>query len=46
MDKILNMKEARRDLAAHGHATVTMRVAKRFPPVRYLGPLRTNGTEG
>lgn len=46
MDKILNMKEARRDLAAHGHATVTMRVAKRFPPVRYLGPLRTNGTDG
>ncbi len=46
MDKILNMKEARRDLAAHGHATVTMRVAKRFPPVRYLGPLRDSGAEG
>ncbi|WP_254405967.1 hypothetical protein [Streptomyces sp. AC627_RSS907] len=46
MDKILNMKEARRDLAAHGHATVTMRVAKHFPPVRYLGPLRDSGTEG
>ncbi|MEV5441288.1 hypothetical protein AB0N23_01835 [Streptomyces sp. NPDC052644] len=46
MDKILNMKEARRDLAAHGNATVTMRVAKRFPPVRYLGPLRDSGAEG
>lgn len=40
MDKILNMKEARRDLAARGHATVVMRIAERFPAVRYLGPER------
>ncbi|WP_318219247.1 hypothetical protein [Streptomyces sp. SCL15-6] len=46
MDKILNMKEARRHLVAHGRATVTMRIAKRFPPVRYLGPLRDSGAEG
>ncbi|WP_433456597.1 hypothetical protein ACQPXS_47310 (plasmid) [Streptomyces sp. CA-142005] len=40
MDKILNMEEARRDLAAHGHATVVLRLAERFPAVRYLGPER------
>lgn len=40
MDKILNMKEARRELAEHGHATVVMRLAKHFPAVRYLGPER------
>lgn len=37
MDKILNMKEARRDLAEHGHATVVMRLAEHIPAVRYLG---------
>ncbi|MFJ8794126.1 hypothetical protein [Streptomyces sp. NPDC102462] len=40
MDKILNMKEARRRLAEHGRATVVMRLAERFPAVRYLGPER------
>jgi hypothetical protein len=40
MDKILNMKEARRQLAEHGRATVVMRLAERFPAVRYLGPER------
>ncbi|MEU9413295.1 hypothetical protein AB0E08_47455 [Streptomyces sp. NPDC048281] len=38
MDKILNMREARRALAEHGHATVVMHLAERTPPVRYLGP--------
>ncbi|WP_328655615.1 hypothetical protein [Streptomyces sp. NBC_00334] len=46
MEEILNTKEARRDLAAHGHATVTMRVTKRFPPVRYLGPCATTAPKG
>ncbi|MFE5844237.1 hypothetical protein ACFQ7N_21690 [Streptomyces niveus] len=41
MDKILNMKEARRDLAARGHTTVVMRIAERFPAVRYLEPERS-----
>lgn len=45
MDKILNMKEARRDLAARGHATVVMRIAERFPAVRYLGPERPSSAE-
>ena len=45
MDKILNMKEARRDLAARGHATVVMRLAERFPAVRYLGPERPSNAE-
>ena len=37
MDKILNMREARRTLAAQGHAKVVMRLAEHFPAVRYLG---------
>ncbi|GHC94283.1 hypothetical protein RFN57_03420 [Streptomyces violaceochromogenes] len=37
MDKILNMSEARAELAAHGHATVRMRLARHIPAVRYLG---------
>ncbi|MFB6643759.1 hypothetical protein ACFCYF_41755 [Streptomyces chartreusis] len=37
MDKILNMKEARRALAEQGHAKVVMRLAEHFPAVRYLG---------
>ncbi len=37
MDKILNMKEARHELAEHGHAKVIMRLSERFPAVRYLG---------
>lgn len=37
MDKILNMKEAQRELAEHGHAKVIMRLSERFPAVRYLG---------
>lgn len=45
VDKILNMKEARRDLAVHGHATVVMRIAEHFPAVRYLGPERTSNAE-
>lgn len=45
VDKILNMKEARRDLAMRGHATVTMRIADRFPAVRYLGPERPSSAE-
>ncbi|MFE9782266.1 hypothetical protein ACFYPA_29480 [Streptomyces sp. NPDC005775] len=45
MDKILNMKEAQRDLAARGHATVVMRLAERFPAVRYLGPERPSNAE-
>ncbi|WP_329529644.1 hypothetical protein [Streptomyces sp. NBC_01462] len=45
MDKILNMKKARRDLAERGHATVVMRIAERFPAVRYLGPERTRSAE-
>ncbi|MFJ5157055.1 hypothetical protein ACIQCF_37085 [Streptomyces sp. NPDC088353] len=40
LDKILNMKEARGALAEHGRATVVMRLAERFPAVRYLGPER------
>ncbi|MEV4865504.1 hypothetical protein MRBLMF1_006986 [Streptomyces ossamyceticus] len=40
MDKILNMKEARRELAEQGHAKVIMRLAERFPAVRYLGDER------
>ncbi|MFF3942986.1 hypothetical protein [Streptomyces phaeofaciens] len=40
MDKALNLEEARRDLAAHGHATVVLRLAERFPAVRHLGPER------
>ena len=46
IDTVLNMQEARRDLAAHGHATVALRLAKRFPPVRYLGPERPSSSEG
>ncbi|WP_405976523.1 hypothetical protein OG496_55300 [Streptomyces sp. NBC_00988] len=37
MDKILNMPEAQRELAEHGHATVIMRLAEHTPAVRYLG---------
>ncbi|MFI9835248.1 hypothetical protein ACIHIX_47180 [Streptomyces sp. NPDC051913] len=40
MDKILNMREARRELAEQGHAKVIMRLAERFPAVRYLGAER------
>ncbi|MCX5095844.1 hypothetical protein OOK36_44970 [Streptomyces sp. NBC_00365] len=40
MNKILNMKEARRELAEHGHATVVMRLAEHIPAVRYLGTER------
>ncbi|MEH0509144.1 hypothetical protein [Streptomyces scabiei] len=40
MDKILNMGEARRELAAHGHATVVLRLAGHIPAVRYLGTER------
>ncbi|MEU4259640.1 hypothetical protein AB0B42_26435 [Streptomyces fradiae] len=40
MDKILNMGEARRELAEHGHATVVMRLAEHIPSVRYLGAER------
>ncbi|MET8831608.1 hypothetical protein ABZX40_37975 [Streptomyces sp. NPDC004610] len=40
MNKILNMSEAQRALAEHGHATVVMRLAEHSPPVRYLGPER------
>lgn len=40
MDKVLNMAKARHDLATHGHATVLLRLAERFPPVRYLGSER------
>ncbi|MFF5837849.1 hypothetical protein ACFY7V_24565 [[Kitasatospora] papulosa] len=40
MDKILNMKEARRDIAALGHATAVLRLARNFPAVRYLGSER------
>jgi hypothetical protein len=36
-DKILNTSEARAALAAHGHATVHMRLARHIPAVRYLG---------
>ncbi|MFJ8113053.1 hypothetical protein [Streptomyces sp. NPDC096132] len=45
MDKVLNMQQARRDLAAHGHATVVLHLAERFPPVRYLGTERPSSTE-
>ncbi|MFJ4790834.1 hypothetical protein [Streptomyces sp. NPDC088794] len=37
MDEILNMSEARTELAAHGHTTVHMRLARHIPAVRYLG---------
>ncbi|MFJ2651868.1 hypothetical protein ACIO1C_34735 [Streptomyces sp. NPDC087420] len=40
VDKILNMGEARRELAEHGRATVVMRLAECFPAVRYLGAER------
>ncbi|MCX4461148.1 hypothetical protein OG585_47265 (plasmid) [Streptomyces sp. NBC_01340] len=40
MDKILNMGQARRELAEHGVATVVLRLAERFPAVRYLGAER------
>jgi len=40
VDRILNMGEARRELAEHGRATVAMRLAWRFPAVRYLGAER------
>ncbi|SMF85880.1 hypothetical protein SAMN02745830_07070 [Streptomyces sp. Amel2xC10] len=32
------MPETRRDRAPHGHTTVVLRPAERFPAVRYLGP--------
>ncbi|MFG2463801.1 hypothetical protein ACGFWE_43190 [Streptomyces sp. NPDC048523] len=37
VDKILNTSEARAELAAHGHATVRMRLTRHIPAVRYLG---------
>ena len=40
VDRILNMGAARRELAEHGRATVVMRLAERFPAVRYLGAER------
>ncbi|MER7576887.1 hypothetical protein [Streptomyces sp. NPDC126514] len=45
MDKILNIKGARRDLAERGHVTVVLRIAEPFPAVRYLGPERTRNAE-
>ncbi|WP_405996638.1 hypothetical protein [Streptomyces sp. NBC_00986] len=37
VDKILNMREAWRELADHGHATVIIRLAEHTPAVRHLG---------
>ncbi|MEU5115902.1 hypothetical protein AB0G64_30870 [Streptomyces longwoodensis] len=37
VDKVLNLRDAKRELADTGHATVRMRVAKSAPAQRYLG---------
>ncbi|MFF5306688.1 hypothetical protein ACFY5F_45745 [Streptomyces sp. NPDC013161] len=37
MDKILNMREAQRELADRGRTTVTIRLAEHTPVVRHLG---------
>ncbi|WP_405849799.1 hypothetical protein [Streptomyces sp. NBC_01518] len=40
MDKILNMREAQRELAEHGRTPVIMRLAEHTPAVRHLGTQR------
>ncbi|MET9111739.1 hypothetical protein, partial [Streptomyces zhihengii] len=42
LDKVLNLRQAERELSRTGQATVRLRVAQRFPATRYLGtkPLR------
>jgi hypothetical protein len=37
VDRLVNISEARRSLAAHGNATVRMHIDKTIPALRYLG---------
>ncbi|MFE2561611.1 hypothetical protein ACFXGT_37510 [Streptomyces sp. NPDC059352] len=37
LDKVLNLRQAQRELSRTGQATVRLRVAQRFPATRYLG---------
>ncbi|MFC7794142.1 hypothetical protein [Streptomyces cinereoruber] len=42
LDKVLNLAEARRELAENGQATVRLRVSKQFPATRHLPDTQTS----